>query len=206
MGTITTTAIEQGDNLTTGEYAHTISRSPEPLSPLSPIRQSTDSYSRFSVEGSSQPNLESPTTTFSGTSNSPTTARDRLTSAIRSVMMLQSATSSPSSPFSPVRKRTTSSALTDASRTTPETGITTTFRGSKVASLISKLKSLETTQDLAAHSALVRHLQFSPNGKFLATSRYDLPACGVRCVLMFLIAGIGRPSSSALGCVMLVVD
>ncbi|KAG1834776.1 WD40-repeat-containing domain protein [Suillus variegatus] len=173
MGTITTTAIEQGDNLTTGEYAHTISRSPEPLSPLSPIRQSTDSYSRFSVEGSSQPNLESPTTTFSGTSNSPTTARDRLTSAIRSVMMLQSATSSPSSPFSPVRKRTTSSALTDASRTTPETGITTTFRGSKVASLISKLKSLETTQDLAAHSALVRHLQFSPNGKFLATSSWD---------------------------------
>lgn len=54
-----------------------------------------------------------------------------------------------------------------------ETGVTTTFRGSKVTSLIPKLKSLEATQDLVAHSALVRHLQFSPNGKFLATSSWD---------------------------------
>ncbi|KAG1876395.1 quinon protein alcohol dehydrogenase-like superfamily [Suillus subluteus] len=174
MGTITTAGIEQGDNLTNGEYAHAISRSPEPISLLSPIRQSTDSHSHFSADGSSHPNLESPTTTFSGTSNSPITPRDRLTSAIRSVMMLQSATSSPSNPFSsPTRKRTTSSAFTDVSRVMSETSVTTTYRGSKVASLISKLKSLEATQDLVAHSALVRHLQFSPNGKFLATSSWD---------------------------------
>ncbi|KAG2030418.1 quinon protein alcohol dehydrogenase-like superfamily [Suillus americanus] len=174
MGTITTAALEQGDNLTNGEYAHAISRSPEPPPLLSPIRQSTDSHSHFSAEGSSHPNLESPATTFSGTSNSPITPRDRLTSAIRSVMMLQSATSSPSNPFSsPTRKRTTSSAFTDVSRVMSETGVTTTYRGSKVASLISKLKSLEATQDLVAHSALVRHLQFSPNGKFLATSSWD---------------------------------
>lgn len=173
-GTITTTALEQGNSPMTGEYAHAISRSPEPLSPLSPIRQSTDSHSHLSAEGSSHPNLESPTTTFSGTSNSPITPRDRLTSAIRSVMMLQSATSYPSNPFSPPsRKRTTSSAFTDVSRVMSETGVTTTFRGSKVASLIPKLKSLEATQDLVAHSALVRHLQFSPNGKFLATSSWD---------------------------------
>lgn len=174
MGTITATALEQGDGLTTGEFAHTVSCSPEPLSPLSPIRQSADSYSHFSAEGSLHPNLESPTTTFSGTSNTPNTPRDRLTSAIRSVMMLQSATSSSSNPFSfPARKRTTSSAFTDVSRGMSETGVTTTFRGSKVSSLIPKLKSLEATQDLAAHSALVRHLQFSPNGKFLATSSWD---------------------------------
>ncbi|KAG2156855.1 WD40-repeat-containing domain protein [Suillus bovinus] len=173
MGTITTSAIEQGDSLTAGDYAHTTSRSPEPLSPLSPIRQSTDSYSHFSAEGFLHPNLESPSTTFSSTSNSSITPRDRLTSAIRSVMMLQSTTSSPSNPFSPVRKRTTSSVFTDVSRMMPETGVTRTCRGSKVASLIPKLKSLEITQDLAAHSALVRHLQFSPNGKFLATSSWD---------------------------------
>lgn len=47
------------------------------------------------------------------------------------------------------------------------------LRASRVAALVPKLKSLEATQDLAAHQALVRHLQFSPNGKFLATSRYD---------------------------------
>lgn len=172
MGTITTTALEQGNSLTTGEYAHIISRSPEPLSPVSP---STDSYSHFSAEGSSHPNLEPPTT-FNGTSNSPVTPRDRLTNAIRSVMMLQSATSSPSNLFSsPTRKRTTSSAFTDASisRVISGTSLATTFRGSKVASLMHKLKSLEVTQDLAAHSALVRHLQFSPNGKFLATSSWD---------------------------------
>lgn len=73
MGTITTTTLEQDDSLTTGEYAHTISRSPEPLAPLSPIRQSTDSYSHFSGESSSHPNLKSPTIIFSGTSNSPIT-------------------------------------------------------------------------------------------------------------------------------------
>lgn len=44
-------------------------------------------------------------------------------------------------------------------------------RSSRVASLVPKLRGMETTQDLAAHSALVRHLQFSPDGKFLATSR-----------------------------------
>ena len=42
---------------------------------------------------------------------------------------------------------------------------------SRVAALVPKLKILDTTQDLAAHQALVRHLQFSPDGKYLDTSR-----------------------------------
>ncbi|KAH9073045.1 hypothetical protein EDB83DRAFT_2313141 [Lactarius deliciosus] len=45
------------------------------------------------------------------------------------------------------------------------------MQSSRVAGLVPKLRGLEPTQDLAAHQALVRHLQFSPNGKFLATSR-----------------------------------
>ncbi|KAF9051401.1 hypothetical protein BJ165DRAFT_1448497 [Panaeolus papilionaceus] len=44
---------------------------------------------------------------------------------------------------------------------------------SRVASLVPKLVELEPTQDLAAHSALVRHMQFSPDGRFLATSSWD---------------------------------
>ncbi|KAF5369016.1 hypothetical protein D9758_002829 [Tetrapyrgos nigripes] len=44
---------------------------------------------------------------------------------------------------------------------------------SRVAALKPQLKCLEVTQDLAAHQALVRHLQFSPDGKFLATSSWD---------------------------------
>lgn len=42
---------------------------------------------------------------------------------------------------------------------------------SRVAALVPKLQFLQTTKSLAAHSALVRHLQFSPDGKYLATSR-----------------------------------
>ncbi|KAF8648232.1 hypothetical protein AX16_006314 [Volvariella volvacea WC 439] len=44
---------------------------------------------------------------------------------------------------------------------------------SRVALLIPRLKGLEPTQDLAAHQAVVRHLQFSPDGKYLATSGWD---------------------------------
>ncbi|TFK73519.1 WD40 repeat-like protein [Pluteus cervinus] len=44
---------------------------------------------------------------------------------------------------------------------------------SRAAALVPKLKILEPAKDLAAHSALVRHLQFSPDGKFLATSSWD---------------------------------
>jgi WD repeat-containing protein 26 len=108
--------------------------------------------------------------------NHTTETKARFTSAVRSVMMLQSASlgSGPLGAFAPRRKRTTSSTITDESPITPRRKGTIeipAIRGSRVASLTPKLKSLETTQDLAAHQALVRHLQFSPNGKFLATSR-----------------------------------
>ena len=53
------------------------------------------------------------------------------------------------------------------------------IRSSRVARLVPKLKDFEPTQEFAAHQALVRHLQFSPDGKFLATSRlaflFELP-------------------------------
>ncbi|KAG1742685.1 WD40-repeat-containing domain protein [Suillus paluster] len=39
--------------------------------------------------------------------------------------------------------------------------------------LIPKLKTLDPVQDLSVHTALVRHLQFSPSGKYLATSSWD---------------------------------
>jgi hypothetical protein len=68
---------------------------------------------------------------------------------------------------SPARQRTQSSSFfTDANN---KFGM----KGSRVATLTPKLKSLEPMQDLAAHIALVKHLQFSPDGKFLATSSWD---------------------------------
>ena len=46
------------------------------------------------------------------------------------------------------------------------------IRSSRVARLVPILRDFEPTQEFAAHQALVRHLQFSPNGNFLATSRF----------------------------------
>lgn len=45
------------------------------------------------------------------------------------------------------------------------------IRSSRVARLAPSLKVLSPTHDFTAHQALVRQLQFSPNGNFLATSR-----------------------------------
>jgi len=47
------------------------------------------------------------------------------------------------------------------------------IRGPRPPNLIPKLRTLEPIQDLMVHTALVRHLQFSPNGKYLATSSWD---------------------------------
>ena len=44
---------------------------------------------------------------------------------------------------------------------------------SRLSALVPKLVLLETTQDLPAHTALVKHIQFSPDGKYLATSSWD---------------------------------
>ncbi|RXW12919.1 hypothetical protein EST38_g12932, partial [Candolleomyces aberdarensis] len=44
---------------------------------------------------------------------------------------------------------------------------------SRISALVPKLALLETTQDLPPHTALVRHIQFSPDGKYLATSSWD---------------------------------
>ncbi|KAF8190525.1 hypothetical protein BJ912DRAFT_965422 [Pholiota molesta] len=72
----------------------------------------------------------------------------------------------------PMRQRTLSSSigLPDIGR---KTGESVPFTRSRVSTLVPKLEELEATQDLAAHTALVRHMQFSPDGRFLATSSWD---------------------------------
>jgi WD40 repeat protein len=40
-----------------------------------------------------------------------------------------------------------------------------------LSTLSQKLRNLECTEDISPHQALVRDLQFSPNGKYLATAR-----------------------------------
>lgn len=74
----------------------------------------------------------------------------------------------------PIRKRTTSSGLgrnmPERRRTTMELPVSAR---SKMNIMASKLSELVVKYDLAPHTALVRHMQFSPDGKFLATASWD---------------------------------
>lgn len=104
-----------------------------------------------------------PDYTVASSSTSP--AKARLKNAVRLVMMM----SAGASPLvaTPSQKRTVSS---DASRgKLAEKAISSQ---SRIAELVPILKKMEVTQDVAAHVSLVRHIQFSPDGRFLATSRY----------------------------------
>lgn len=76
------------------------------------------------------------------------------------------------SPREPMRRPTTSSSMTDKDKKKGAITTKASVTKSRLASLVPKLKVLEVTQDLAAHSALVKDLQFSPDGKYFATSRF----------------------------------
>ncbi|KAH9963011.1 WD40-repeat-containing domain protein [Russula dissimulans] len=83
--------------------------------------------------------------------------RARFVQAIRSVIIAQHGTSP--SIFSP-----------EVVRQEELRGL---IRSSRVARLAPRLRDFAPTQEFAAHQALVRHLQFSPNGNYLATSSWD---------------------------------
>ncbi|KAI0262534.1 WD40-repeat-containing domain protein [Gloeopeniophorella convolvens] len=88
--------------------------------------------------------------------------RARFVQALRSVIMMQQGPSGiqrPLNVFSPEGMR--------------QEELRGLIRSSRVARLVPKLKDFAPTQEFAAHQALVRHLQFSPTGNFLATSSWD---------------------------------
>lgn len=74
-----------------------------------------------------------------------------------------------------IRHQTSSSSLSDFSifdnKKKASTSDSVRFSRSRISTFVPKLIELEVTHDLAAHTALVRHMQFSPDGQFLATSR-----------------------------------
>lgn len=97
-------------------------------------------------------------------------ARERFKKAVRTVISMQS------------YPRTYGSQSLDwmlhsnpASRT-PSIGGNVTRRYN-LSALSQKLRNLECTEDISPHQALVRDLQFSPDGKYLATASWDSTAC-----------------------------
>ncbi|KAF8510291.1 WD40 repeat-like protein [Hysterangium stoloniferum] len=93
--------------------------------------------------------------------------RGRFASAVRSVIMMQN--SSPSG-------TRLAKALEYPSRKNTRRDSNEPYTAAKVSRNIHlphSFKSLDITETLQAHHALVAHLQFSPNGKWLATSSWD---------------------------------
>ncbi|KAF8591362.1 WD40 repeat-like protein [Ramaria rubella] len=108
------------------------------------------------------------------------TGKGRFAGAVRSVIMLQNA-STTSSPIGTSRKLTGLSAVVGALQNSSSPGVSrrgssepfTAAKLSRIILLSHSLKNLEITETLPAHQALVRHLQFSPDGKWLATCSWD---------------------------------
>ncbi|KAL5523027.1 hypothetical protein ACEPAF_1294 [Sanghuangporus sanghuang] len=132
------------------------------------------------------------------TSGSSTGAgRRRFANVVRSVISARKALG-PNSPITPLAtSRTTQSRKQRVkSYAAIPTGLSeqdeyvhpSSSRGvARVASLIPTLKSLHPSQLFQPHTALVRHLQFSPNGEFLATCSWD------RTCLIFKVKDFTQP-------------
>lgn len=102
--------------------------------------------------------------------------KQRWMNAIRAVRIQAAGEQSPvptvGTPGEPPRRRTGSSSnLTDTLKKKASVTTKGAIAKSRLSSLIPKLKVLEAVEDLAAHTALVKHMEFSPDGKYLATSR-----------------------------------
>lgn len=101
----------------------------------------------------------------SGMTGAPTASppsRGRFAQAVRNVIRMQQVTQ---------LTRSLAPTLLMPDGTRRQDTLPMPMQASRVTGLVPKLRGLMPTQVLEAHQALVRHLQFSPNGKFLATSR-----------------------------------
>lgn len=155
------------------------SRNPSAMASVSQLP--TGSESGNGIPASVAPSVstsagKSPTLTNAGepgTPAPPTRGKLLWRNALQTVKM-RSVTAAPFGRM-PHRQRTTSSTLTnmgDRKRTMAEEPVkAAVVARSRLATLRPKLNILTATEGLEAHQALVRHLQFSPDGKFLATSR-----------------------------------
>lgn len=107
------------------------------------------------------------------------TPRMRFKDAVRKVTHLERMKPTPKSPTkigpgSHGRERSLTLPASSDGHTDPNERFAP--RQTRLAGLIPKLKALKPTQELYEHAGLVRHLQFSPDGKWLATCSWDRKA------------------------------
>ncbi|KAI0250713.1 WD40-repeat-containing domain protein [Lactifluus subvellereus] len=126
-------------------------RSPSPMSAANPETQTSGHNPPEEVKDEATPPAAMPA------------RRARFVQAIRSVIIAQQGSSG-------VPRTTPSIFSPEGVRQEELLGL---IRSSRVARLAPKLRDFAPTQEFAAHQALVRHLQFSPKGNFLATSSWD---------------------------------
>ena len=139
------------------------------LAPLTPLNSPVDEESSFSF--ATTPTIDSTTTT----------GKQLWRNAFRNIKMRNALTLTQLRTAAPVigpplRRRTSSSTLKDDipdnnRKTSASMSESVLFSRPRVSAFVPKLTEMKVTHDLAAHSALVRHMQFSPDGQFLATSR-----------------------------------
>ncbi|KAI1794365.1 WD40 repeat-like protein [Ganoderma leucocontextum] len=152
-----------------------------PLLPIAEVRAPTVT----SFDGGDGGDGASVISDFPGRPLTVTPGRGRFANAVRAVIQMRAASAAfPVAGRNPRRQRTMSS--DGMGREAEPVGM---LKNSRVGTLMPKLRSLQTTQSFEAHSALVRHLQFSPSGKFLATSSWD------RTSVIFKV-GVSIPTSS----------
>ncbi|PBK89839.1 WD40 repeat-like protein [Armillaria gallica] len=162
---------EKHDDIETGNGPILPLNSP-PNSPTLKHRGAADPLPE--TNGTISPTPTSPTTEGGAPSiyEEPSVGKQLWKNAIRTVKMRSAVSSNiaaMASARNPNRQRTASSTLNGRKRST---GNGPLLR-SRVATLTPQLRCLQPTRDLTAHQALVKHMQFSPNGKFLATSSWD---------------------------------
>lgn len=110
-------------------------------------------------------------------SQGPSLGRQLWQNAIRTVRMRSMVTSNLAAMHDETKNRTSNRQRRRASSANggklmkaeiPTQGV---ISKSRIATLTPQLKCLAPIKDLLAHQALVKHMQFSPDGKYLATSR-----------------------------------
>ena len=141
-----------------------------PLFPSTPLNSPVDQESSFSFAAT--PTTD-PTTTV---------GKQLWKNALRNIKMHNAITltqlrTAPVINPPPLRRRTSSSSLKgdipddNSKKMSTSTSESVFFSRPRISTFVPKLTEMKVTHDLAAHSALVRHMQFSPDGQFLATSR-----------------------------------